>query len=628
MNRWKSSIFLKFFLWIVFICSAAAASFSGALTVQVLAYNAYSSDDPLFYVHTEAYRELVQNTVLEALSYCEEEGFEILQSVYSEDRCNLSMIVYDSDSRMIAENYIAGGAAGYTEEVWCVLQNRAEVCVSCTLNKRFPAEDAFSELREHAETIRARRYGCAAVFAGSLLALIVSSVMMLTCAGHRKGSEEYILHWYDRIPFDLYTIGMSGIGVCLIAVQLKFISAYRNYEYFADYIELETSIAFTVLFLVMLYELSAARRIKAKTWLTNNAVTRFIMMIAGLIGSLCRWAYTLVSGLPHPLFTIEAYVLYWIVFVFFLVTGFWVLNAVMVVLGGSMMVYALYADAVIRSAQNKIASGETDVEINTQYLFGHYRRQAEEMMNIRDGISAAVEKQMQSERLKSELIANVSHDIKTPLTSIINYVDLLKNNDNPERTEEYLEVLSRNANRLKQLTTDIVEASRASTGNIEVHAESFAVNELIEQACGEFEDKVRASKLDLIITQPKEPLYVLADGRLLWRVLSNLLSNCCKYSMPGTRVYLDVDELDDQVLISLKNVSKEALNISAEELKQRFVRGDSSRHTEGSGLGLNIAESLVKLLNGSINLQIDGDLFKAFVSIPKGEAPLTEEEQA
>lgn len=226
-------------------------------------------------------------------------------------------------------------------------------------------------------------------------------------------------------------------------------------------------------------------------------------------------------------------------------------------------------------------------------------------------MSRAVEERMKSERFKTELITNVSHDIKTPLTSIINYVDLLEKEklDNP-KAEEYLEVLERQSARLKKLIEDLMEASKASTGNLAVHLERLEAGVFLVQTVGEFEEKTMASNLELLIQKPETPVYIMADGRHFWRVIDNLMNNICKYAQPGTRVYINLEVSGEEVLMTFRNTSRYALNISSEELMERFVRGDSSRNTEGSGLGLSIAQSLMELMNGKMELYVDGDLFK------------------
>ena len=219
--------------------------------------------------------------------------------------------------------------------------------------------------------------------------------------------------------------------------------------------------------------------------------------------------------------------------------------------------------------------------------------------------------------MKTELITNVSHDIKTPLTSIINYVDLLEKPHTEEEQKAYVEVLSRQSQRLKKLIDDLMEMSKASTGNIQVDIGEIDAVEAVTQALGEFADKLTAAGLTPVFHQSEENIMLLADGRLLWRAMSNVLSNAVKYALPGTRLYVDVSATQDKAIISFKNISGAQLNISAEELMERFVRGDCSRNTEGSGLGLNIAKSLMELQKGQLQLLVDGDLFKVTLVFPR-----------
>ena len=270
----------------------------------------------------------------------------------------------------------------------------------------------------------------------------------------------------------------------------------------------------------------------------------------------------------------------------------------------------------LKAAGERMARGEIDEKIDTQHMYWEFKHHADNLNSIGDGMAAAVEQRMKSERLKTELITNVSHDIKTPLTSIVNYVDLLQKPHTPEQEAEYLEVLDRQSKRLKKLTEDLVEASKASTGNMNVNIVRTNTREIIEQSLAEYGRRMEQGNLSVIVKIPEEPPQAMADGRLLWRVLDNLFNNVVKYALPGTRVYI-TSELDGgDAVISVKNISRDPLNISAEELMERFVRGDSSRHTEGSGLGLNIAQSLVNLMHGKFSLSVDGDLFKAEIRLP------------
>ena len=273
-------------------------------------------------------------------------------------------------------------------------------------------------------------------------------------------------------------------------------------------------------------------------------------------------------------------------------------------------------------AGTQLSKGNLEYQVNTKRMFRAFRLHGENLNHISQGAAIAMEQKMKSERLRTELITNVSHDIKTPLTSIINYVDLLKKEDLQGKAAEYIDVLDRQSRRLKKLTDDLVEASKASTGNIHCQLMPTDMIELVQQAVAEYEEKLEMAQLTPIIHTPEDaPIYALADGNLMWRVLSNLLSNACKYAQPCTRVYIQLRQGDEDVWITMKNVSRDQLNVDPDELMERFVRGDSSRSTEGSGLGLNIARSLVELQKGTFTLSIDGDLFKAQIRCTRVAPP-------
>ncbi len=228
-----------------------------------------------------------------------------------------------------------------------------------------------------------------------------------------------------------------------------------------------------------------------------------------------------------------------------------------------------------------------------------------------------MDSEIKSERLKTELITNVSHDIRTPLTSIITYVDLLKVENDPEKMAEYIEVLDQKSKRLKHLTDDLFEAAKASSGSMPVQLERIDIVSLLTQGIGEMDEKIEASALNFKLSYPTEKVYVKADGKLLWRSVENLFSNIFKYAQPASRVYIDVEDLGNEILVIFKNISAYELNISADELMERFKRGDESRSSQGSGLGLSIAESLIHIQHGKFLVQVDGDLFKAMIYLPK-----------
>ncbi len=282
-----------------------------------------------------------------------------------------------------------------------------------------------------------------------------------------------------------------------------------------------------------------------------------------------------------------------------------------------LVMYGAYCFGILLESTKRMSKGDLDTKVDDKLLLGSFEEYATHLNALADVAVEAAKQQMKSERMKAELVTNVSHDIKTPLTSIINYVDLLQKAESQEQAEEYLEVLSRQSQRLKKLIEDLMEMSKASTGNMAVDLMHVNAVETINQALGEFSEKLEKAQLTPVFNPPEEPVMMTADGRLTWRVLSNLLGNAVKYALPGTRLYIDLVEVNGQVLISLKNISREQLNVSTDELMERFVRGDASRNTEGSGLGLNIAKSLMELQKGQLQLLVDGDLFKATLIFPQ-----------
>ncbi len=282
------------------------------------------------------------------------------------------------------------------------------------------------------------------------------------------------------------------------------------------------------------------------------------------------------------------------------------------------LIYQAIGKDKIKKGITRIAEGEVDYKIPTEGLKGEQKKTAESVNRIGDGLEAAVEKSIRSERLKTDLITNVSHDIKTPLTSIINYVELLKQeNFEDPKLQRYIEILQQKSQRLKNLTEDVVEASKVSSGSMTLEYVNLNLVEMIQQTSGEFEEKFKERGLKEVLTLPEEDAIIRADGQRTWRILENVYNNAAKYAMEGTRVYGDLTIGDKTVTFSLKNISEQPLNISADELTERFIRGDISRSTEGSGLGLSIAKSLAEMQGGSFELYLDGDLFKVTISFPR-----------
>ena len=463
-----------------------------------------------------------------------------------------------------------------------------------------------------------RRYSILILCVLFALLSIADFVLLMCCAGHSAKTEGIHLTWFDRIPLDLLLLVWAALGGIYITLGLD-LSSNVNWSIFSAAAAVAVSIVFFVL-LVLSFLMSLAARCKAGGWYKNTVIFRILRQLGRFFRWLLRGLRYLRKNLP----------LYWkagliwaalcfVELLFIAVTGctgsfflWWLLDRTILT---AALVLAVINMKKLRDGGEKLASGALTSQIDTSHMFWEFKRHAENLNSIADGMQKAVEQQMRSERLKTELITNVSHDIKTPLTSIVSYVDLLKKEKMPsDAARQYLDVLDRQSAQLKKLTEDLVEASKASTGNLSCTLEPTDVNVLLGQVMGEYEGKLEAGQLEPIVLEDPSSPKILADGRLLWRVFDNLLSNICKYAMPGTRVYLSSAVENGKVVICFKNISRSALNISADELMERFVRGDSSRNTEGSGLGLSIAQSLTSLQQGTFALSVDGDLFKASVT--------------
>lgn len=470
------------------------------------------------------------------------------------------------------------------------------------------------------------------VLAISLIMIFVMGGFLIAASGHRKGQETITCNLFDRIPYDIFIAIAVGLVACGITLLTWYSYSTR------DEIFLASICTAVVAFLIPPFLMTTATRLKASGWamFANTVIWRLCKLFVWVV----KWVFRKLRDLFR--FLGRHFNLYW-KWLGGLI-GIVLLRFILVVTSGSvglaivldLVCAALLAVFLIRvivqmyqlkDGAKKIADGETDYKIDTTHMLPEFAAHGETLNCIQDSVRVAVAERMKSERMKTELITNVSHDIKTPLTSIINYVDILsKEGDLSDKEAEYLEVLQRQSARLKKLIEDLIEASKASTGNVEVHMEPTDVEMLLEQALGEFEERLAACKLQPVVTNHLTKRYgaqadnhVMADGRHLWRVFDNLIGNIIKYAQPNSRVYIDIDEAEPgEITVTFKNISKEALNISGDELKERFVRGDRSRNTEGNGLGLSIAQSLMELQNGKVEIMIDGDLFKVVLLLKAG----------
>ncbi|WP_195268175.1 HAMP domain-containing sensor histidine kinase [Eubacterium sp. 1001713B170207_170306_E7] len=454
----------------------------------------------------------------------------------------------------------------------------------------------------------------------SLICLVVACIG----AGRRETDNDIHLLAIDRVYWDLHLIVLAWCEGMLIAAGMACIM-YRLPAYMsAILLIIAVALAYN-------YVLSIVRVIKAHRFMNRFGTAVLCKKCWHLIKRFCcniRDFYrSVIKGRSLVLLLCAAIIICAIVGMLIVA-----LPPIGIILLGVALWFgakrAKSLDQTIKGVE-RIYEGDTDYKIEVEG-HGPVEEMAKNINNINEGLSTAVrdavEKELKSERLKTELITNVSHDIRTPLTSIITYIDLLKKEDiDEESRERYIAVLEQKAARLKALTDDLFEAAKASTGNIEVHWDAVNMEALVNQGMGELEDKIEESGLQFIVTRPQEKVLVHADGRLLWRIIENLLSNVLKYALPGSRVYMTVDRdmFTGKGVFVIKNISADPLNIPAEELLERFKRGDDTRHSEGSGLGLAIARDLTELQNGQFDLTIDGDLFKAtvYLELVPDEAP-------
>ncbi len=459
----------------------------------------------------------------------------------------------------------------------------------------------------------------------SIVVLALSFGFLVYAAGHRRGTDGITFTFLDRVPVDLLSVFAGGAELslcCMVLVILDSPGARKSAE-----ISLGLGGLFGVIMtaIAITYLLSLCVRVKAGKWWRNSICYRIYSRIRDLVIAIFRhigliWKAIVLVGVVS---VVELFVI-----------GAFEDGAIAVYLIERVVLCAALCAVILQinklqKAGQCMAEGDLSYKIDTGKMFWECRRHGENLNKISEGMSRAVDERMKSERLKTELITNVSHDIKTPLTSIINYVDLLSKEElHNDKAAEYLEVLERQSLKLKKLIEDLVEASKASSGNLAVESQQLEAGVFVTQTVGEFEEKLSITGLELIVSKPEEPVCIMADGRHLWRVIDNLMNNICKYAQPGSRVYVNLEATAQRVSITFRNISKYPLNINGEELTERFVRGDKSRNTEGHGLGLSIAQSLMNLIGGDMNIVVDGDLFKVVLAfdryIPERQEPIIE----
>lgn len=500
------------------------------------------------------------------------------------------------------------------------------------------------------------------IMGACLLLFAVLTVYLCCAAGRKPGSEEVHAAGFNCIPLDIY---LAGGGLIIFGLFMAIVQFAEAADLFSQSIQtvcagvLMAGYVMSLIFVSFCFACAAQFKTPGGYWWRNSVCWRCMNLLVKCVkgcfsgcGWLLRklpkaaavfWDFLLMLLTPlrwlwkqikktcakigksvNRVYSMMPLTWQW------LLTGFIMVMLLFAALAGrsnlmvvlslcacvAVVLYGAYCFGILLESAKRMGKGDLDTKVDDKYLTGAFKSFAGDLNDLAGVAVVAAQKQLKSERMKTELITNVSHDIKTPLTSIINYVDLLQKPHTPEEEKTYLEVLNRQSQRLKKLIEDLMEMSKASTGNLTADITKLDAVESVNQALGEFADKLEKAQLTPVFRHPEESVAMMADGRLAWRVLSNLLSNTVKYALPGTRVYIDVMALEGKVIISLKNISRDELNVDADELMERFVRGDDSRNTEGSGLGLNIAKTLMELQKGQLQLLVDGDLFKVTLIFP------------
>jgi len=550
-------------------------------------------------------------------------GYSILWSKDNSNNTDGVSIPTEKSNGMKLTNY-------YLEEIKnMVLRNRGfsdkSYKIMLAVDTEYPIADRFQEDQLNYEDSQRWMAVYFKSFLISIIGMLVLLSFMIVGAGNKKGYDGVYLNWFDKWYTEFgFIVTMIGIIIPISMLPVRYVEHISVYPYTLgsivtqyntfDMIVIIILLTFSIQMAVFGF-LSLIRRIKAGTVIKNSLISTVFCSIKNAITprgkNVKLGAHTLVA------------------FIFYLAVNLFLF---MITVPSGEIVVFLFLECIVQlvtlviilkffegysevyNGSNEIAKGNLDYKINENISGNMNREIARSINNIGAGLEDAVESSLKNERLKTDLITNVSHDIKTPLTSIMNYVELLKREyiDN-EKAAGYIKVLEDKAARLKNLTEDLVEASKLSSGVVKLNVTNINIIELVNQVNGEFEEKFEAKELMLVCNVPDEPVTMMGDGRRIWRILENIYNNAFKYSLAGTRVYVDVISDNAKVRISVKNVSENPLNFDASELTERFIRGDVSRNTEGSGLGLSIVQSLVDLHGGRLDIQLDGDLFKVVI---------------
>lgn len=615
MKDLAGKTWLKVLMSFVAIALAAAVAISGFMVVILAAGKAYSGGNAAD-VAADMFENRLDHDLMDELgSYIEtaagsnNDRYSVLEQYetrFSRENSNIFFSVTDDSGKEILKNYEEPKPRFTLTESY-QSSNGKVYSVKLYVAQDLTAGDEYRDIYEFSVWLYGARDMITVALCVSGALFIAIMCFLIYSAGRRPGVDEIKARWMDRVPCDLLTaLAVIALSCCVAVSSENSADIYKGVFYLGLGLDAAAAAAVAIVFCM-----SWAVRFRIGKWWKCSV----IYYVLHWLKKPCVWLWELLRSIPlvwkAVVFALAVLLLELIAMAEHSGLMWCVVNFGLALL----IIYAALNMRALKTCAKAMADGELDARVDTSKMHWDFKAHGDDLNRIGDGIELAVEKQLKSERLKTELITNVSHDIKTPLTSIINYVDLLKKEDlEPEKAREYVAVLDRQSARLRKLTEDVIEASKASTGNIYVQLGKTGLNTLLTQAVGEYADKFSDSNLEPVMDLTDEMPEIMADGRLLWRVFDNLLSNAVKYAMPGTRIYISSGYDSDRAYVTVKNVSGAPLNISAEELMERFVQGDASRSTSGSGLGLSIAESLVRLQHGEFSLDIDGDLFKATVS--------------
>lgn len=577
-------------------------------------------------LNREALEAYCRGTNLRVEVYCDDSasgmGEQLVFGNYEGEATPFSFTYY-KPAYLVERNHVLVWTLGNLEEgskvytimsetlpVYSPYKGYREYRTVLYIDDSFEARDTYWEIYIQAQKIYELRYLIPAAALAGILLFFVCFVFLMCSAGHHNGREGITPGLLGMVHLDL----LAGIYVTAALIGIWVFAELAQSALSACILAVVIGVPELVCGTAFCMEVMT--RLKLGGFWKHTIIYILLRWVYRMLRAVGRGLVMLLLGIPTALDVV-------LLFFGFAALEFFVMllcraEAELAVLWlfEKVILFApiLYIAIICRrlkKGSEALAKGELAYQVDTSWMILGFKRHGENLNRIAQGMNAAVEQRMKSERLKTELITNVSHDLKTPLTSIINYADLIAAEvPDSGKAGEYAQVLLRQSRRLKKLLDDLMDASKAATGSLEVVLQPCEVNVLLGQAVGEYEQRFQEKGLKLLTRQPEGELRVMADGRHLWRVFDNLFNNICKYAQEDTRVYLSVEQKGSRVEIIFRNMSKYALEVSGEELQERFVRGDKSRHMEGNGLGLSIAKSLVELQNGEMEIVIDGDLFK------------------